>query len=640
MIVEIGFFALILALSAAVVQAVFPMIGAARSDRILMDMAKPAAIIQFVLVAIAFGALTYCHVVSDFSVLNVADNSHADEPLLYKVSGVWGNHEGSMLLWELVLTIYGMTVAVFGSKFPTVLHARALAVQSMISVGFLLFIIFISNPFARLYPVPLNGNGLNPLLQDPGLAFHPPVLYLGYTGFSMAFSFAIAALIEGKVDAVWARLVRLWTLAAWSFLTLGIAGGSWWAYYTLGWGGWWYWDPVENAAFMPWLTGTALLHALIVVEKRDVMKAWTILLSIITFSLALLGTFLVRSGVLISVHSFAADPSRGVFILCILAVVTGGSLILFAMRAHTLKDGGVFSPVSREGGLLFNNVFLAAATGSVFLGTLYPLFADVLNLGKVSVGAPFFNAVFIPMMIPAVLAIPVGMALAWKRGDFWSSLRRLRIAGFIAVLAMLLVWLLTFEIHDRFAGAAYMGLAVWVFAGCLTGLSFRRILKLPSSSYGMIISHIGVSLLIVGIVGSSLWRVEKIQIMRLGETVRVAGYDLTLKNVEEGLQGHNYIYSHGVFIVESKGEFVAEIKPEKRLYAQPPMLTTNADIRTTLAGSLYAVITDVDGKGGYITRLYYDPLVVWIFIGAFFIAGGGFLSLIALSGRKRSNVHA
>ena len=640
MIAELGFFALILALSAAVVQAVFPMIGAARGDRILMDMAKPAAVIQFALVAIAFGALTYCHVVSDFSVLNVAINSHVDEPLLYKVSGVWGNHEGSMLLWELVLTIYGMTVAVFGSKFPTVLRTRALAVQSMISVGFLLFIIFISNPFARLYPVPLNGNGLNPLLQDPGLAFHPPVLYLGYTGFSMVFSFAIAALIAGKVDAVWARLVRLWTLAAWSFLTLGIAGGSWWAYYTLGWGGWWYWDPVENAAFMPWLTGTALLHALIVVEKRDVMKAWTILLSIITFSLALLGTFLVRSGVLISVHSFAADPSRGVFILCILAAVTGGSLILFAVRSHALKDGGVFEPVSREGGLLFNNVFLVAATGSVFLGTLYPLFADVLNLGKVSVGAPFFNAVFIPMIIPAVLAIPIGMALAWKRDDLQSVLCRLRIAGIIAVLTMAIVWLLTSEISGRFAGAAYMGLAVWVFAGCLFGLSFRRILKLPRSSYGMIISHIGVALLIVGIVGSSLWRVEKIQIMRLGETVRVAGYDLTLKSVEEGLQGHNYIYSHGVFIVESKGEFVAEIKPEKRLYAQPPMLTTNADIRTTLAGSLYAVITDMDGKGGYITRLYYDPLVIWIFIGAFFIAVGGFLSLIALVGRKRGNVNA
>ncbi|MCK4946717.1 MAG: heme lyase NrfEFG subunit NrfE, partial [Alphaproteobacteria bacterium] len=380
--------------------------------------------------------------------------------------------------------------------------------------------------------------------------------------------------------------------------------------------------------------------ALIVVEKRDVMKAWTILLSIITFSLALLGTFLVRSGVLISVHSFAADPSRGVFILCILAAVTGGSLILFAIRAHMLKDGGVFSPVSREGGLLFNNVFLAAVTGSVFLGTLYPLFADVLNLGKVSVGAPFFNAVFIPMIIPAVLAIPIGMALAWKRDDLQSVLRRLRIAGIIAVLTMAIVWLLTSEISGRFAGAAYMGLAVWVFAGCFTGLSFRRILKLPLSFYGMIISHIGVALLIVGIVGSSLWRVEKIQIMRLGETVQVAGYDLTLKSVEEGLQGHNYIYSHGVFIVESKGEFVAEIKPEKRLYEQPPMLTTNADIRTTLAGSLYAVITDMDGKGGYIARLYYDPLVVWIFIGAFFIAVGGFLSLIALVGRKRSNAYA
>ncbi|MFH1158511.1 MAG: heme lyase CcmF/NrfE family subunit [Pseudomonadota bacterium] len=640
MIAETGFFALILALSAAVVQAVFPLIGAARGDHIFMDMAKPAAILQFALVATAFGALTYCHVVSDFSVLNVADNSHADEPLLYKVSGVWGNHEGSMLLWELILTIYGMTLAVFGGRMPTVLRVRALAVQAMLSVGFLFFIIMISNPFTRLYPVPLTGNGLNPLLQDPGLAFHPPVLYLGYAGFSMAFSFAIAALIEGKADAVWARLVRLWTLAAWSFLTLGIAGGSWWAYYTLGWGGWWYWDPVENAAFMPWLAGTALLHAAIVVEKRDMMKAWTILLSILTFSLALIGTFLVRSGVLTSVHSFAADPSRGVFILVLLAAVTGGALILFAVRAPALKDGGVFAPVSREGGLLFNNVFLAAATGSVFLGTLYPLFADVLNLGKVSVGPPFFNAVFIPMMMPAVMAIPVGMALTWKRGGFRSALRLLRIAGLVAVLAMLFVWLLTSGTPCRFAGAAGMGLAAWVFAGSLTGLSFRRVLNLPRSSYGMILSHIGVSLLIAGIVGSSLWRVEKIQIMRPFDTVRVARYDLTLKSVGDGLQGHNYTYSQGVFIVASEGEFVAEMKPEKRLYAAPPMPVTGAAIRTTLAGSLYAVIAGADGRGGYITRLYYDPLVVWIFIGALFIAGGGFVSLITSAGRRRDDSRA
>ena len=614
--------------------------GAARGDYTLMALAKPAAIIQFLLVATAFGALTWCYVVSDFSVLNVANNSHTDKPLFYKISGVWGNHEGSMLLWELILTLYAATVAVVGGNLPAALRSRALAVQSMISCGFLLFIIFTSNPFLRLDPAPLNGQGLNPLLQDPGLAFHPPVLYLGYVGFSMAFSFAIAALIEGKVDAAWARWVRPWSLAAWVFLTLGITGGSWWAYYTLGWGGWWYWDPTENASFIPWLAGTALLHSSAVVEKRDTMKSWTILLAIITFSLALLGTFLVRSGVLTSVHSFATDPARGVFILALLAVVIGGSLTLFAVRAPALKSGGIFAPVSREGSLLFSNVFLAAAAGTVLLGTLYPLFADALNLGKVSVGPPFFNATFIPLMVPLCLTMPVGAVLAWKRGNLAGALRKLRPA-WIAALAVLVLVAAAMAGTPRFIwAAAGMGMATWILASMILGLveqvhlfretfrsSLLRALKLPRSFYGMTIAHAGMAFLIVGIIASSLWRVEKIQIMRPGETVRVSGYDLTLQAVEDGIKGPNYTASRATFIAKSGGEFIAEMRPEKRLYEVPPQPITHAAIRTTLLGDLYVVLADADGKGGYITRLYYDPLVIWIFIGALFFAGGGIVSL-------------
>src|SRR5260221_1329962 len=439
MIVELGHFALILALAMALLQASVPLIGAARGQGALMALANSTAAAQLVFVALAFAALVHAYVTSDFSVLNVVENSHSAKPLLYKVTGVWGNHEGSMVLWVLILSLYGAAVALFGGNLPPRLRARVLAVQGMIGAAFLLFILLTSNPFLREIPAPPDGKGLNPLLHDPGLAFHPPFLYLGYVGFSMAFSFAVAALIQGRVDAAWARWVRPWTLAAWCALTFGIAMGSWWAYYVLGWGGWWAWDPVENASFMPWLAGTALLHSAIVVEKRDALKSWTILLAIIAFSLSLIGTFLVRSGVLTSVHAFAVDPARGAFILALLTVAIGGSLTLYAVRAPALKTGGLFPPISREGALILNNPLLAAAAARVFLGPRYPLFPHPLGGGKVSVGAPFFTATFVPLMVPVLLAVAIGPLLGWKRGDLLGALQRLWGALATAILVALFV---------------------------------------------------------------------------------------------------------------------------------------------------------------------------------------------------------
>ena len=640
MIAETGHFALILALLVAIVQATIPMIGAARGDRAWMDLARPAAYAQFALVAMAFAALVVAYVTSDFSLLNVAQNSHTDKPLLYKVSGVWGNHEGSMLLWVLILAIYGMAVAAAGGNLPPALRARALAVQAMIAVGFILFILLTSNPFVRLDPVPFNGNGLNPLLQDPGLAFHPPFLYLGYVGFSMAYSFAIAALIEGRVDAAWARWVRPWTLVAWCSLTLGIAMGSWWAYYTLGWGGWWYWDPVENASFMPWLAGTALLHSSIVVEKRDTLKAWSILLAIVAFSLSLLGTFLVRSGVLTSVHSFASDPARGVFVLGLLVLVTGGSLTLFAFRANQLKGGGLFAPMSREGSLLLNNVLMSTAAGTVLLGTLYPLFADALNLGKVSVGPPFFNAVFLPLMVPMVVTMGIGPLLQWKRGDLGGALARLKVAFAAAVVVAVATWFIAGGSSGPLWAAGGLALAAYLFVATLVDLatrirlgrgsltdSFSRLGQLPRSAYGMTITHAALAVVIVGITGSTAWKTEHIQVMRIGETMRVGGYDLTLQGTEDNVPGPNYTALRATFIAKKDGEVVAVMKPEKRMYTQPPRPTTDAAIHTNMLGDLYVVIGDPDGKGGFVTRLYYNPLVPWIFMGAVFMVIGGLVSL-------------
>ena len=639
MIAEIGHFALILALGVAILQAVVPLVGARRDDPVLMGLAGPASAVQFLLVAVAFAALTHAYVTSDFSVLNVAQNSHTDKPMLYKVSGVWGNHEGSLLLWITILSVFGLAVTLFGRNLPPGLKARALAVQALITVGFLLFILFTSNPFERLDPAPFNGQGLNPLLQDPGLAFHPPFLYLGYVGFSMAFSFAIAALIEGRVDAAWARWVRPWTLAAWVFLTCGIILGSWWAYYELGWGGWWYWDPVENASFMPWLAGTALLHSAVVVEKRDALKSWTIFLAIIAFGLSLLGTFLVRSGVITSVHAFASDPTRGVFILALLVVAIGGSFTLFALRAPSLKTGGLFAPISREGALLLNNVLMATGAGTVLLGTLYPLFADALNLGKVSVGPPFFNSVFVPLMVPMVLAMAVGPLMSWKRSDLAGVLGRMKVVLGLTAAAAIAVWLLQGGSSGPWWAVGGMALAVWLLLGTLAewaervklfkvpaGESLRRAARLPRAAWGMTLAHGGLALFIAGATASSAWKQESVQSQHIGQAVTVAGYTFTLTDVQD-VPGPNYLATTGFFEVSKDGKTFATMTPAKRTYKMPPRPTTEAAIVGTFLGDVYAVIGDKDAAGGYVTRLYFNPLVPWMWVGALVMVLGGLVSL-------------
>ena len=638
MIAEAGHFALTLALFVAIVQATLPMIGAHRGNALWVSMDKPSAIAQLLLVTFAFGCLTYSHVVSDFSVLNVVQNSHSLKPMLYKVAGVWGNHEGSLMLWVFILALFGSAVAMFGGNLPPTLRARVLGVQAMIAVGFFLFMLLTSNPFERVFPAAMDGRDLNPLLQDPGLAFHPPFLYLGYVGFSMAFSFAIAALIEGRVDAAWARWVRPWTLAAWSFLTIGIGLGSWWAYYELGWGGWWFWDPVENASFMPWLAGTALLHSAIVVEKRDTMKAWTIFLAILAFSMSLLGTFLVRSGVLTSVHAFATDPERGVFILMLLMIVIGGSLALFAMRGPALRSTGVFKPISREGGLLLNNLMMSTGCAVVLLGTLYPLFLDAVGGGKVSVGAPFFNSVFIPLMIPMFMAMGFGPVLSWKRSDLVQASLRLKVAFIVTGLACAAIFAL---INDGpFLAIVGLGLAVWLFVGTLVelaerirlfkeplGASFGRMLRQPRASWGMTLAHLGMAIVIAGMAGAGGWKVERIQVMKPGETVNVAGYDYKFIGARQG-QGPNYTIIEGQFEVTQDGQHVATLRAEKRNYPVRQMPTTEAAIHTLFTGDLYAVIGDPDGSdGGFVTRLYFNPLIAWMWVGSLIMAFGAVVSI-------------
>ncbi|HLB80969.1 MAG TPA: heme lyase CcmF/NrfE family subunit, partial [Dongiaceae bacterium] len=505
MITELGHYALILALALALVQGTLPLIGAQRGVAAWMELAPTTAAGQFVFIALAFGALTHAYVTSDFSVLNVVENSHSSKPLLYKITGVWANHEGSMLLWVLILAVFGLAVVAFGRNLPPALRARVLGVQGLIGSGFLAFLLLTSNPFLRAAPAPLDGQGLNPLLQDLAMSFHPPFLYLGYVGFSITFAFAVAALIEGRVDAAWARWVRPWALAAWCFLTLGIAMGSWWAYYELGWGGWWFWDPVENASFMPWLAGTALIHSATVVEKRDALKSWTILLAILAFSLSLIGTFLVRSGVLTSVHAFAVDPARGVFILLLLTLAIGGSLTLYALRAPTLKAGGLFAPISREGGLVLNNILMATAAATVFIGTLYPLLLDAVGGGKVSVGAPYFNGTFVPLMVPALLAVAAGPLLPWKRGDLAGALGRLKLAAAIVAVVVVATWGLR---TDASVLALFgIALAAWVVGSALAELaervklfraplgdSLRRAGGVPRAAYGMTVAHIGAGI--------------------------------------------------------------------------------------------------------------------------------------------------
>ena len=637
MIAEIGHFALILAFVLSIVQGTLPLAGAHRASERLMAVAGPAARGQFLFVAISFGALTWAYVVSDFSVALVANNSHTLKPMLYKVSGVWGNHEGSLLLWVLILALFGFMVAEFGRNLPATLRARVLAVQGLIGIGFLAFMLFTSNPFLRLDPAPLEGQGLNPLLQDPGLAFHPPFLYLGYVGFSMAFSFAIAALIEGRVDPAWARWVRPWTLVAWTALTVGIALGSWWAYYELGWGGWWFWDPVENASFMPWLVGTALLHSALVVERRDTLKSWTVLLAIIAFGMSLLGTFLVRSGVLTSVHTFATDPERGVFILGLLIVAIGGSLVLYAIRAPLLKGGGLFAPVSREGALVLNNLLLATACAVVFLGTLYPLMLDAVDGGKVSVGAPFFNATFVPLMAPLLIACPIGAMMAWKRGDLPGVLGRLKVAALASVLVIL--GAVALDGGTDVVAALALGVAVWLVAGAgldlagkiglfrlSAGETLRRAGALPRSAWGTAIAHAALGVMVAGITASSSWQTERIQVMRPGDTVDLAGYAVTFRGAGT-VQGPNYTALRGQFDLTRNGRPVAVLTPEKRSYPAERSETTEAAIHTTLLADVYVVLGDSDGNGGWATRLYHNPLVPWIWAGAIFMAVGGTVSL-------------
>ena len=654
MVVEIGHFALILALLVAAVQTVLPMAGAALGDRRMMMTGEPAAISQLFLLALAFLALMHAYVTSDFSVANVYANSHSTKPLIYKMSGVWGNHEGSMLLWVLILAVFGAAVAVFGENLPLPLKARVLSVQAAIALAFLLFMLLTSNPFERLNPAPPDGRGLNPILQDPALAFHPPFLYTGYVGFSIAFSFAIAALIEGRIDAAWARWVRPWTLVAWMFLTIGIAMGSWWAYYELGWGGWWFWDPVENASFMPWLAGTALLHSALVMEKREALKVWTILLAILTFSLSLMGTFIVRSGVLTSVHSFAVDPARGVFILAILIIFTGGGLALFALRAKDLRIGGYFAPISREGSLVLNNLLLVTSAATVLFGTLYPMLYEGLTGKALSVGPPFFNMTFGPLMLPVLLALPVGPMLAWKRGDLAGALQRL----FMAALVACIVAAAVFAVLQRGPWLAPFGIAlgVYVMLGSLSEWAqriklgsagseevIRRAINLPRSSYGTLLAHFGIGMLVVGIVATSAYQEEHIIAVKPGQTFNVAGYDITFKGGEPA-RGPNYREDVADFTVTRGGALITDLHPSKRLYDAPPQATTESGIHASWLGDLYVVIGDVQAGGGYAVRAYFNPLVRFIWLGALVMFIGGGISLsdrrlrVGAPSRRRKDV--
>jgi cytochrome c-type biogenesis protein CcmF len=636
MIVEIGHFALVLALCAALVQTFVPAWGARVRDPALMGVGQSAALTQFALVAIAFAALVNAHLTSDFSVLNVAENSHSAVPTIYKISGVWGNHEGSMLLWVLILAIFGALVALFGRSLPRTLRANALAVQGLIGVAFLLFILLTSNPFDRLVPAPFEGRDLNPILQDPGLAFHPPMLYLGYVGFSIVYSFAAAALIEGHVDAAWARFVRPFALGAWCLLTLGIAAGSFWAYYTLGWGGFWFWDPVENASLMPWLAGTAFVHSVAVMEKRDALKVWTIFLAIVAFSFSLLGTFLVRSGVLTSVHAFASDPRRGVFILGILAFFIVGSFALFAWRAPMLRQGGIFAPVSREGALVLNNLLLTTACATVVFGTLYPLALEQLTGEKITVGAPFFNMTCGMLLLAAAFVMPFGFSLAWKRGDLLGVVQRLTVA--IAAGALIAIVGAAWLRGGSILASIMAGLAVFVIIGSLIevvmrawrpglapGLALRRAFGLPLSFWGAALAHMGVGLTLLGLAGVG-FGAETITTLHKGAPVEVGPYAITLDSVDERV-GPNYKETVAPMTVRSGGSVVATIEPARRQFAARQMATTEAGLATLHFGQVYVSIADPTPGGDVPARLYWKPFVTLIWLGGAAMAFGGALSL-------------
>ena len=635
MITEIGHYALVLALALAIVQSTAPLLGVWRGDVALMATARPVAVAQFLLIAVSFAALTHAYLISDFSLLNVVENSHSAKPLIYKISGVWGNHEGSMLLWVLILALFGALVALGSRAMPVDLAAATLAVQAWVGAAFLFFILLTSNPFLRLAQPPIEGNDLNPILQDLGLAIHPPLLYLGYVGFSITFSFAAAALICGRIDASWARFVRPWTLLAWIFLTLGIAMGSYWAYYTLGWGGFWFWDPVENASLMPWLAGTALLHTAAVMEKRDALKIWTIFLAILAFSLSLLGTFLVRSGVLTSVHAFANDPARGIFILAILVFFIGGSLALFAWRASRLRQGGIFAPVSREGALVLNNLLLTTCCATVFVGTLYPLALESMTGEKISVGAPFFNLTFGPLFVPIMLVMPLGQMLAWKRGDLLGAAQRLMVALAVGFAVALLFGALRGGPVLSVVGvaiAAYLvvGSFVEVYGriaarGVTPGVAISRAMGLPRSAWGTAFAHAGIGVTLFGLAATG-WGVELVQTIKPGDQIALGPYQLVVSQIVKR-PGPNFEATVAPMEIRSGGSLVAIIDPAKRFYPARQMPTTEAGIATLGLGQVYVSLSEQNPDGSLDARLYWKPYVALIWIGALLMALGGGLSL-------------
>ena len=648
MIPEIGQFALVIALLLALTQATFPLIGASRGNRMWVGLAVPAGQAQFIFVTIAFCCLGYSFITNDFSVLNVATNSNSQLPLHYRLAATWGSHEGSLLLWTLMLALWTVAVTLFSRHLPDEMVARVLSVMGIISIGFLLFMLLTSDPFTRILPVPPDGRDLNPLLQDAAMVVHPPMLYMGYVGFSVAFAFAIAALIGGRLDATWARWSRPWTTVAWMFLTCGIALGSFWAYYELGWGGWWFWDPVENASFMPWLVGTALIHSLAVTEKRGGFKSWTVLLAIAAFSLSLLGTFLVRSGVLTSVHAFATDPKRGVFILAFLVIVIGGSLLLYAWRAKQVGLGSKFEVVSRESLLLSNNVLLTVAAGSVLLGTIYPLIVDALGMGKLSVGPPYFNLVFVPLMAPAAFLMGLGPIARWKKASLPELAKRLRWAFAISVLsAVTLPFIL-----GGFKWLVSLGLllAIWIVATVVLNI-FERVrvtsgqlstlqkLRTQSRSYyGMHLAHVGVAVFIVGVTMVTGYQLEQDVTMRNGDVVRAAGYEFKFNSVDENVTGPNYVAARAEIIVSRNGVEKERMYPEKRNYTASGNVMTETAIDSGLFRDLYVSLGEQVGSGAWSVRVYYKPFVGWIWWGALLMALGGGLAVsdrrYALAARK------
>ncbi len=632
MIPEVGHFALALACVIALAQGILPIWGAHRRDARLIGAAPGLAIGQLIALGTAFGCLVWASIDNDFTVLNIAENSAVLKPLIYKITGAWGNHEGSILLWTLILALCGAAVAIFGRNLPSALRARVIGVLGGTSAGFLLFSVTTSNPFLRIWPPPLDGRGMNPLLEDPGLAFHPPILYAGYVGFAVPFAFAVAALLEGRIDAAWGRWVRPWTLASWCLLTGGISLGSWWAYYELGWGGYWFWDPVENASLMPWLTGTALLHSAIVVEKREALKIWTVLLAIGTFSLSLSGTFLVRSGILNSVHAFANDPARGVFILGLLGLVIGGSLLLFALRASTLTAGGLFAPVSREGALVLNNILLCSIAAVVITGTMYPLFTDLLFGAKISVGAPFFNATVLPLAMPVFAAMAVGPVLSWKRASLGPALLRLWWAALVAAVVGVLA---ATRLHAlpafAFAGAA------WLVFGSFSeiverirlfrlpfGQSLQRLRGLPVAAFGAALAHAGMGITIAGIAGMSLAS-ERVVLVHPGETIEAAGLSWTLTSLTDAA-GPNYAARVANLVLHRPGKPDLEMHPARRTFPVQKTTTTETAIHTTGFADIYAVLGE-ERDGAAVMRLHYNPLAPWIWLGGLVMAAGGGLSL-------------